>query len=175
MIEPSPVSEQMPIPLRCEATDVPELLRTSLRPLMDQAAVSRIDLRVATLGHVPPLWIDREKLAWSVTALVGNALRYVAHGDSRDEVGGSVVVHVTCAESGEDMVAISVQDDGPGIPHDKLPFLFERRQGAAHADGLALSLVRQIVAAHGGRIEVESRQDTDEHGTSITVLLPVHR
>jgi signal transduction histidine kinase len=174
MMEPSLISEQSPIPLHVEQTDVPELLRASLHPLVEQASRSRIDLRVATLGEVPPLWVDREKLAWSVTALVGNALRYVAHGDVRGEAGGSVVVHVTRAETGEDMVAISVQDDGPGIPDDKLPFLFERREGAAYAEGLALSLVRQIVAAHGGRIDVESRRDADEHGTSITMLLPIH-
>lgn len=173
MMEPSLVSEQTLIPLRFEETDVHELLVVSLRPLVEQAARSRIDLRVATLGAVPPLWVDREKLAWSVTVLVGNALRYVAHGDARGEVGGSVVVHVTRAETGEDMVAISVQDDGPGIPDDKLPFLFERRQGAPHAEGLALSLVRQIIAAHRGRIEVESRHDPDEHGTSVTLLLPI--
>lgn len=173
MIEPSLLSDQTPIPLRFEETDVPELLRTSLRPLVEQASRSRIDLRVATLGEVPCLWVDREKLAWSVTALVGNALRYVAHGEVRGEVGGSVLVHVARADTGEDIVAISVQDDGPGIPDDKLPFLFERRQGAPYAEGLALSLVRQIVAAHGGRIEVESRRDPEEHGTSITMLLPI--
>ena len=68
-------------------------------------------------------------------------------------------------------VAISVQDDGPGIPDDKLPFLFERKRGAVHAEGLALSLVRQIVSAHGGRIDVESRRDPSDHGTSVTILL----
>ncbi len=175
MGEESLVSEQTLIPLHLEETDVSELLEASLRPLMEQAARSRIELRVATLGEVPGLRIDREKIAWAVTTLVGNALRYVARGDERGEAGGSVLVHVTRGDPAENMVAISVQDDGPGIPDDKLPFLFERRRGAVHADGLALSLVRQIVAAHGGRIEVETRREPDEHGTSITVLLPIRQ
>ncbi|MBX3263570.1 MAG: sensor histidine kinase [Labilithrix sp.] len=162
------------VPLQLEETDVPELLSVSLRPLVEQAARSRIDLRIATLGDVPRLRVDREKLAWSVTALVGNALRYVAHGETSGDVGGSILVHVT-RESGADVASISIQDDGPGIPEDKLPFLFERRAGAVHADGLALSLVRQIVAAHDGRIDVESRRDPDDHGTSITITLPIHR
>jgi signal transduction histidine kinase len=161
--------------IHLEETDVAELLQASLRPLVEQAARSRIDLHIAKLGEVPRLRVDREKLAWSVTALVGNALRYVAHGEmSADEVGGSVLVHVT-SESASATVSISVQDDGPGIPADKLPFLFERRRGAVHADGLALTLVRQIVVAHGGRIEVESRCDPDDHGTSITIQLPIRR
>lgn len=170
------------IALLLEETDVPLLLRASLEPLALQAARSRIDLRVVTFGDVPVLRVDREKLAWAVTALVGNALRYVARGESGD-AGGSVLVHVTLEhpanEDGEgetaDVVAIAVQDDGPGIPPAKLPFLFERREGAVHADGLALSLVRHIVTAHGGRIEVASRSEPDDHGTSITILLPAPR
>jgi signal transduction histidine kinase len=162
------MSERPPIPVRVEMTDVHALLVASLSPLADQAARSRVDLKVVKLGDVPPLPVDREKLAWSVTALVGNALRYVARSED-GEPGGSVLVHIT---PGNEEVAISVQDDGPGIPAEKVPFLFERRHGAAHAEGLALSLVRQIVEAHGGRIDVESRRDPDEHGTSITILLP---
>ncbi|HVH41834.1 MAG TPA: HAMP domain-containing sensor histidine kinase [Labilithrix sp.] len=164
---------QQNLPIHFEETEVTELLQASLRPLIEHAKRERIELHIAKLGQIPRLHVDREKLAWAVTALVGNALRYVAHGnDGEAEVGGSVVVHVT-REDGSDSVSISVQDDGPGIPDDKLPFLFERRHGAVHADGLALSLVRQIVAAHGGRIEVESRRDPDDHGTSITIALPI--
>lgn len=162
------------VPIHLEETDVAELLTTSLEPLVEQAARSRVDLHIAKLGDVPRVRVDREKLAWSVTALVGNALRYVDKGEPSGDVGGSVLVHVT-RESGAETVSISVQDDGPGIPDEKLPFLFERRRGAVHAEGLALSLVRQIVSAHGGTIEVESRREPDEHGTSITITLPIRR
>lgn len=162
------------IPVHFEETDVPELLSASLRPLVVQAARDAIELHVATMGEIPKLLVDRDKLAWSVTLLVGNALRYVAHGKPAGEPGGSVLVHVTHVGAwGE--VAVSVQDDGPGIPDDKLPYLFERRSGAVHAEGLALTLVRQIIAAHGGRIEVESRCDPEVHGTSITIVLPIER
>jgi signal transduction histidine kinase len=162
------MAAQPSVPLRLEVTSIPDLLRVALRPLIEQAKHSRIALRLATLGQVPEVTIDREKIAWSVTALVGNALRY----EVRDDVGASIVVHVTYDAISESL-GISVQDDGPGIPDDKLPFLFERRRGAIVADGLALSLVRQIVAAHGGRIEVESRREPEDHGTSITLVLPV--
>jgi signal transduction histidine kinase len=163
---------QQHLPIHLEETDVTELIHASLRPLIEHAKKQRIDLHVAELGPVPRLFVDREKLGWAVTALVGNALRYVAHADTRVELGGSVVVHIT-REPGEKTVSISVQDDGPGIPEDKLPYLFERRAGAVHAEGLALSLVRQIVAAQGGKIEVETRRDPDDHGTSITIALPI--
>lgn len=156
--------------VRFEATDIAALLRSSLTPLIEQAKEQQIELRVETLGDVPQLPVDPEKLAWGVATLVGNALRYVRHGTTV-RAGGSVLVHVEHDEASTE-IAIAVQDDGPGIPAEKLPFLFERRSGAPHVEGLALSLVRDIVAAHGGRIEVESRTGADEHGTSITLRLP---
>lgn len=156
--------------VRFEATDVAALLRSSLTPLIEQAKEQQIELRVETLGDVPQLPVDPEKLAWGVATVVGNALRYVRRGTTV-RAGGSVLVHVEHDEAKKE-IAIAVQDDGPGIPADKLPFLFERRSGAPHVEGLALSLVRDIVSAHGGRIEVESRTGADEHGTSITLRLP---
>ena len=159
--------------VRFEETDVAALLRSSLAPLIEQAREQQIELRVVTLGAVPKLAVDNEKLAWAVAALAGNALRYVRRG-SPERAGGSVLVHLEHDENKQE-VAIAVQDDGPGIPRDKLPYLFERRSGAHHVEGLALSLVRDIVSAHGGRIEVESRTDPEEHGTSITIRIPRSR
>ena len=164
---------QKSILVRFEETDVALLLRSSLKPLIEQAKEDQVELRVVTLGDVPLLAVDPEKLAWGVATLVGNALRYVRRGNA-DRAGGSVLVHIE-NDDGAPEVAIAVQDDGPGIPQDKLPYLFERRIGAPHVEGLALSLVRDIVNAHGGRIEVESRTTADEHGTSITIHLPRFR
>ena len=156
--------------VRFEETDVAALLRSSLEPLIEQAKEQQIELRVETLGDVPRLPVDNENLAWGVATHVGNALRYVRRGNAV-RAGGSVLVHVEHDE-GQNEVAIAVQDDGPGIPQEKLPYLFERRTGAAHVEGLSLSLVRDIVSAHGGRIDVESLTGAEEHGTSITVRLP---
>jgi signal transduction histidine kinase len=164
---------QQAIMVRFEDTDVASLLRSSLAPLIEQAKEQHIELRVETLGAVPKLAVDPEKLAWGVATLVGNALRYVRRGSS-ERAGGSVLVHVDHDEGSSD-VAIAVQDDGPGIPKEKQPYLFERRAGAPHVEGLSLSLVRDIVTAHGGKIDVESRTDKDEHGTSITIRLPRFR
>jgi signal transduction histidine kinase len=159
--------------VRFEETDVAALLRSSLAPLIEQAKEEQIELRVATLGDVPRLTVDNEKLAWGVATLAGNALRYVRRGN-KVRPGGSVVVQLE-HDAAKNEVAVAVQDDGPGIPEEKLPYLFERRSGAPHAEGLALSLVRDIVAAHGGRIEVESRTGAEVHGTSITIRLPRSR
>jgi two-component system sensor histidine kinase ChvG len=77
--------------------------------------------------------------------------------------GGSV--RVTVGRLGRKVTA-TVDDDGPGIPSDNLETVFERfytsrPKGAAfgHNSGLGLSIARQIVEAHGGRIWAQNRQD----------------
>ncbi len=106
-----------------------------------------------------------------VATLVGNALRYARRG-TRLHPGGRIVVRVIPNEP-SGFLTVAVHDDGPGIPKDKLATLFQRRAGAQHAIGLALTLIGDIVAAHGGKLEVDSSQDTFEHGTTVRVMLPL--
>jgi two-component system sensor histidine kinase ChvG len=85
-------------------------------------------------------------------------------------------------------VAVTVEDDGPGIPPENLETVFERfytsrpksraepRPAAGVGNsGLGLSIARQIVLAHGGRIWAENRLDADGQvqGARFTVSLPV--
>jgi signal transduction histidine kinase len=73
-------------------------------------------------------------------------------------------------------VRITVSDHGTGIPASDLPHIFDPfyRGGDAlarqiHGNGLGLSLVKRIVAAHGGRVTVETRAGA---GSSFTIALP---
>jgi len=159
------------IRLQRELTDVGALLRSSLEPLRRQAADLEIDVRVDVLGTPPKLSVDPEKIAWAVTSLVGNALRYVVEG-SCSRPGGCIIVHVT-HEPRVGEVLVAVHDDGPGISDEKMTSLFHRREGSPHAAGIGLLMVREVAEAHGGRIHVESRCGAADHGTSITLVFPV--
>ena len=74
-------------------------------------------------------------------------------------------------------VIVAVVDDGPGIPPEDLPHLFERfwrgdraRRRATGGSGLGLTIARSLVEAHGGRIWVES---VEEEGSTFAFALPV--
>jgi two-component system sensor histidine kinase ChvG len=97
---------------------------------------------------------------------IGQVFRnLIDNARSFSPAGGGVRVRV--ARSGRKVTA-TVDDDGPGIPPDNLETVFERfytsrPKGAAFGSnsGLGLSIARQIVEAHGGRIWAENRQDAE--------------
>ena len=125
------------------------------------------------LGAAPDqawLQIDADRVRTVLDNLVENASKY-ALADSRPVV-------ITVAERG-DVVEVRLEDDGPGIPEEDLPRLFEpffrvdrsrsRRTGGY---GLGLSLCKRIMEAHGGAIAVEPRTG---RGTCVVLTFPAAR
>ncbi|NTU85786.1 MAG: ATP-binding protein [Chloroflexales bacterium] len=109
---------------------------------------------------------DAQRLAQVVRHLLTNAVTYSPHG-------GEVVI-VVAAEAG--MAQVTVRDQGIGIPDSAIPRLFERFYRAPNVDtatisgfGLGLTLARQIIDQHGGRISVTSREGM---GSTFTISLP---
>jgi signal transduction histidine kinase len=152
-------------------TDVREMVRTSLDALQRQAIAAGVTLSVVVDSGVPQrVSLDPERIAWAITALVGNALRYVRRG-SISMPSGSVTVHVAYNAAGPE-ITIDVQDDGPGIPADRLPNLFSDGPDGSRF-GLGLLMVRDIAAAHGGRVDVQSETAAFASGTTIRLTLPV--
>ncbi len=80
-------------------------------------------------------------------------------------------ITINTALSGEAAVEVSIADTGPGIPVDKLTKVFEPFfTTKEHGMGMGLSIVRQIVEAHGGRIWAENQ---DGRGAIFRVSLPL--
>lgn len=156
------------IPLRRKPTDVPALLRGTVETLREQAAAIDVELSIEAPADVPAVDVDAEKIAWAVATLVGNALRYVRHG-TRLRPGGNIRVRVG-ADAGA--IVVAVEDDGPGIPPEKVAQLFVRGAGVTHGTGLGLMLIEDVVAAHGGTVDVTSRHGALDGGTTVTLRLP---
>lgn len=157
------------IPLHCRPVDLVALTRSTLEPLAKEASARDVGLTVDASGAgLDAVSVDPEKVAWAIATLVGNSLRYVRCG-TRRMPGGSVGVRL---RRDGPSVEIAVEDDGPGIPRDRLPYLFEREAGTQHAIGLALTLVHDVALAHGGDVHVESSTELASHGTTVRLTLP---
>jgi signal transduction histidine kinase/CheY-like chemotaxis protein len=108
-----------------------------------------------------------QQVAWN---LLANAIKFTPPG-------GHVDVTLSGAGGG---VELAVRDDGPGIPAEFMPHVFERFRQAdssttrAHGGlGLGLAIVRHLVEAHGGTVAAES--DGPGRGSTFRVSLPAHR
>ncbi len=131
-------------------------------------AKDRLQLR---LGEIDQVLVcgDQDRLKQVLVNLVGNAIKYTP-------AGGEIVVGL--AKEGE-RARITVRDNGPGIPAEDLPHIFERfyrgeksrtRSRDGKGFGLGLSIAYWIVRNHGGYIEVSSNA---EQGTTFCVWLPL--
>ncbi|GHE64108.1 MULTISPECIES: sensor histidine kinase [Streptomyces] len=135
--------------------------------VVEDAQIIHPERRVA-LASAPPALVlgDAGRLQQVVRNLVGNA---VQHTPART----GVLVEITLDRKD---VRLRVVDDGPGIPAQDLPRIFERfwraeasRSRAYGGSGLGLAIVEAIVHAHHGHVDVESEVGV---GTTVTVLLP---
>lgn len=113
------------------------------------------------------VYCDAARMKQVLINLVGNAVRYVP-------AGGEVRVAYR-EEAGA--VRITVADNGPGIPEEKLPYLFKRfyrvessRSRSSGGTGLGLAIAKQYMEAHGGSIDVASIVGA---GTQFTLRLPI--
>ena len=115
-----------------------------------------MNLHAVVNDDVPLVQADSQKIAWVLGQLLDNGVKFTP-------ANGSVVVSVQ--REGENLVIVSVTDTGIGIPSNRIEDIFEpfhqldgsttRRYGGT---GLGLSLVRQIVEAHGSMLEVQSTE-----------------
>jgi two-component system sensor histidine kinase BaeS len=105
---------------------------------------------------------DPEKLSQVVINLLSNALKAT-------EAGGYVRVK---AGRNASEVFMEVKDTGIGIKQEDLPFIFERFYKVSEGGlGLGLTIIRELVEAHGGRIEVKSEFGK---GSAFTVFIPLN-
>ena len=142
--------------LRQESVDLRRLANLAARNATLGAEERGVSISVSAREGLPPVQADPEKIVWVLNQLLDNAVKFTPSG-------GRVVVGLK--EEGSNLVVVSVTDTGIGIPAHRLQEIFEpfhqlddsstRKAGGT---GLGLSLVRQIVEAHGSLLDVKSAE-----------------
>ena len=119
---------------------------------------------------LPVMDLDRMRMNQALGNVIGNAIHCT-------EAGGSIVLRAELES--DEALAISITDDGIGIPASDLPHVFDRfyrtdqsRSRGIGGTGLGLAITRAIVEAHGGTIAVTS--DGPGQGVSVTIRLPLN-
>lgn len=154
-----------------EPTDLLPIIRDTLELLEREMRKYRIAVDV-DLAEVPKALVNGNQIQQVLLNLLINARQAMPDG-------GRVVVRLAYDER-QDTVDLVVRDMGCGIPADKLPRIFDSyyttKSGpdasGKGGTGLGLSMCREIIEAHRGRIRVES---TVGKGTQFTLKLPVAR
>lgn len=149
--------DRQPVPVR-------HLIDKTVQVMHPQAREAAIELVDAVPDALPAVQADPTKIAWVLTNLVSNALRYT-------EEGGTVRLR---AEQIGDKVHLSVVDNGAGIPYEYQARIFEKftqvpTDSQTGGSGLGLAISHEVVRAHGGSIWVDSTPDI---GSTFTFTLP---
>ena len=161
--------------LRADLFDLRETIAAVERVMKGFAAEQRVKIVPSIDPALPQVRLDEGRLKQILFNLLSNAVKFSPHGG---------IVAVSCrlvprAESpiGVDTVRIDVKDQGIGIPQDELERIFvefyqteDGRRARKGGTGLGLSLTRNFVELHHGKIEVQSKPG---EGSTFTLYLPV--
>jgi signal transduction histidine kinase/CheY-like chemotaxis protein len=153
--------------LHKKPVNVAELVRQSIDVVSGAARNANVGLGAKLPADLRPVMVDPDRIVQAIVNLLSNAVKFAPTGST-----------VTVAATGSDqMVTITVSDEGEGIAPENLNRLFRkfqqvdssssRRKGGT---GLGLAITKALVEQHGGRIYVDSELNK---GTRFSLTLPV--
>ena len=153
--------------LRTERLSISDIVEAAVDACHDEIQEREHRLSVRLPHHPTELEADRVRLVQVLCNLIGNAVKYTP-------AGGRIEV---AAVRREDVLVLTVKDDGIGIPRENLSEIFDlfaqvdrslEREGGL---GIGLTLSRELVKLHGGTIE--ARSDGPGRGSEFVLSLPV--
>ncbi len=151
---------------RFEAVEIGELVSDLVATTQHRVGHEGYVVEARIEEPLPPVRADREAIGQAISNLVDNAVQY--SGDARQ-------INI-CASANDGHVTVAVEDFGVGIPEDEIDRVFERFYRGGHeltrtvkGSGLGLTLVKEVVEAHGGTVEVKSEPG---RGSTFSIRLP---
>jgi len=148
-----------------EMVTVPQILSETLPLVEPYMEKNMVNIKVSIDEDVHPLYVDRYRIQTALMNIIQNALEAMPQG-------GKITLSAQNL-SPKNFVSITISDTGTGMSEDMIekvcePFFSTRREEGLR--GLGLAIVRDIIKAHGGTMEIKSEQGT---GTSVILTLPV--
>lgn len=153
--------------LERQPEDISQLIAQSVTAIRTKLSSKGLEISTEIQDNLPMVDIDYHRIGQVLGNLLENACKHTAKG-------GKIIV---VARLEKEMVKISVNDTGEGIPAEDLPNMFERfyrvdksRARTAGGSGLGLTIVKRLVEAHGGSVGVQSELGK---GSSFMFTLPI--
>jgi two-component system OmpR family sensor kinase/two-component system sensor histidine kinase BaeS len=165
------LAESGQLPLHPTRFLIADLLADLTSSYSSQAASLGVALNKTLVDSNQEITADYDRLTQVFSNLIANALRHT-------QAGGAVVIQAEMANDAHYAVRITVRDTGSGIAPEDLPFIFDRfwrreqSRSERNHSGLGLAITKQLVTAHGGKIEVQSEVGK---GTKFMIDLPDSR
>jgi signal transduction histidine kinase len=140
--------------MKLDQIDIGRIVSLAAKSASSKADERGVQVIAVVPENIPTVQADPEKIGWVVNQLLDNGIKFTPSG-------GSVVIALK--EEGVNLLICSVTDTGIGIPSSRLAEVFEPfhqldASSTRHfgGTGLGLSLVRQIVEAHGSMLDIQS-------------------
>ncbi|MBI5140133.1 MAG: HAMP domain-containing histidine kinase [Candidatus Vogelbacteria bacterium] len=148
-----------------EKNNLETIVKKCIEEYKIHANQRNVTIKMSVVGNLSEIVFDKLKMTQVLKNIIGNAIKY-------SNISGEVNIAL---ERLETLIRIIVTDNGIGIPADDQPKLFTKFFRAKNAEnlsgsGLGLYIARDLIARHGGRIEVES---TEGNGSRFTITFPI--
>lgn len=151
--------------LEKEKTDIKMLINEIVDVYTPQARDKSVELTIDMDQSIPDFLMDPQQIIQVMNNIISNSMKFT-------NPGGKISIHVAQTHQ---KVMVTVADNGTGIPKDKQHLLFTRFSqlripNAQIGTGLGLYIVKGIIEAHGGTIDLDSAENK---GTTVTFTLPL--
>lgn len=156
--------------LDCSVQPLVPIIEATVGELLVRNDARTVELALPAALDSPLVRIDRGRFVQALTNVLSNAYKYSPNG------GAIELALRSRSRSDQDWIGVAVRDHGIGMTESELQRVFERffrarPSGSIPGTGLGMSMVKKIIDAHGGLVEVSSAPG---EGTEVTLWLPVH-
>jgi PAS domain S-box-containing protein len=153
-----------------QATELKSLVTKAVSSLVEEARNKGVHFVEQFGENMPPVMARPEHLLQAFRCIIQNAVKFVGPE-------GKIIVE---AEHLNGCLRVDFSDDGPGIPREEIESVFyvchqvdKERTGQIPGAGLGLTIARHIIREHGGEIRITSPYRFLDHGTQVSVFLPL--